>query len=383
MPGNVTIDDVRAVVDGTSLLLRSAGVKTYQHYWIEHLQRTAGRNFLSIFPYLRRLRGLNHEGSNQPDVSTRLRLLLVGAANRRFFGSDRLTETIAGKTDLFHISQHLLSFPRRTKITATLFDMTCWTAPETHTPANIAATKAYTERVLRRADAVIAISESARQDAIRIAGFSPQKIERIYPGVADGFFGPTRDSICDAKRAYHLCKPYVLCVGAIEPRKNLDRLLDAWKGLPEDVREHYELVIAGPLMWGVEQTGARLLRGDSGIRYLGYTAEALLPGLTAGAYAFAYPSLYEGFGLPLAQALAAGVPAVTSNVSSLPEVAGDAALLADPRSVEEIRTALEKMLTSPSLRTKMAAAAPLQAERFRWSVAARQSWDLFMRICSC
>jgi glycosyltransferase involved in cell wall biosynthesis len=125
---------------------------------------------------------------------------------------------------------------------------------------------------------------------------------------------------------------------------------------------------------------ARLASRPEGVRYLGYIPEDELPGLTAGATAFLYPSLYEGFGIPVAQAMAAAVPVITSNTSCLPEVAGDGALLVDPRSPAEIQAALEKLLTSQSLRDQLRAAGADRARRYRWDACARQSLDFFRRL---
>jgi len=105
-----------------------------------------------------------------------------------------------------------------------------------------------------------------------------------------------------------------------------------------------------------------------------------LPGLTAGATAFVYPSLYEGFGFPVAQAMAAGVPVITSNTSCLPEIAGGAALLVDPRSADEIKSAIQKLLTSPALQQQLRAAARARAEQYRWETCARKSLDFFRRV---
>src|SRR5207249_6161793 len=128
---------------------------------------------------------------------------------------------------------------------------------------------------------------------------------------------------------------------------------DAYARLPPSLREQYDLVVAGPPGWGDTRALDRLRSGAPGVHYLGYVPERDLPGLTAGATVFVYPSLYEGFGLPLAQAMAAAVPVITSNVSSLPEVAGDAAVLVDPRSPAEIGAALRKVLESGALRGEM------------------------------
>ena len=141
----------------------------------------------------------------------------------------------------------------------------------------------------------------------------------------------------------------------------------------------YELILAGPVGWG--NTGvverAQAMRG---VRYIAYVPEADLAGITAGATAFAYPSLYEGFGFPVAQAMAAGVPVLTSNVSSLPEVTGPAAVLIDPRSAGEIAAGLDKLLTSPSLRENLSRDGRVRAERFRWAECARKSLAFFERV---
>jgi glycosyltransferase involved in cell wall biosynthesis len=125
---------------------------------------------------------------------------------------------------------------------------------------------------------------------------------------------------------------------------------------------------------------ARLQSGERGVQYLGYVAENEMPSLTAGATAFAYPSLYEGFGFPVAQAMAAGVPVVTSNSSCLPEIAGEGALLVDPKSPAELCAALERLLDSASLRASVGAQGRARASRYRWSECARISLDFFRAV---
>ena len=150
--------------------------------------------------------------------------------------------------------------------------------------------------------------------------------------MAEPFFAATAETGTSARLKYGLHRPYALYVGTVEPRKNLDRLLDAWQSLPASVREQFDLVVAGPEGWQSAGTMARLRAPAPGVRYLAYVPEPDLPGITAGAIVFVYPSLYEGFGFPVAQAMAAGVPVITSDLSSLPEVTGGAAALIDPRS---------------------------------------------------
>jgi alpha-1,3-rhamnosyl/mannosyltransferase len=160
----------------------------------------------------------------------------------------------------------------------------------------------------------------------------------------------------------------------------LDRLLDAWQTLPASVREQFDLVIAGPEGWQSAGTLARLRVPAQGVRYLAYVPEPDLPGITAGATIFVYPSLYEGFGFPVAQAMAAGVPVITSDLSSLPEVTGGAAALIDPHSPAELRAALDRLLTSPATREQLAIAGRIQAQRFRWDLCASRSLQFFERL---
>jgi glycosyltransferase involved in cell wall biosynthesis len=261
--------------------------------------------------------------------------------------------------------------------------MTCWLLPEYHQSANVAAEKSFAERIWKRAAGLIAVSESTRRDAVRVLGLNPEIIQVIYPGVPQAFFEATAETAAPTCRKYGLARPYALYVGTVEPRKNLDRLLDSWQSLPASVREAFDLVAAGPEGWQSAETMARLRGPTPGVRYLGYVPEPDLPALTAGAAVFLYPSLYEGFGFPVAQAMAAGVPVITSNLSSLPEITGGAALLVDPCSVAEIRAALDRLLTSPATRAQLAQAGRVQAQRFRWDICARQSVEFFGKVLGC
>ena len=365
---------MRIVIDATPLLLRSAGVKTYTYNWLRSMRRLSGEDEVLAWPHLDLGEDYSHQKSIVGSFGTLARLALLQTAN---YSGVPLLDWLGPRADVFHSSNQLRNPPRRCRLTATLYDMTCWLVPETHHPRNVRGSLLFAERVMRRADGLIAISESTRNDAARILGFPPAKIEVIYPGIEETYFGATRDDARQAAAKYGLAKPYVLFVGTVEPRKNIDVLLDGWKLLAPSLREEFDLVAAGPPGWGDTSTLKRLRAGDAGVKYLGYVPERDLPGITAGATIFVYPSLYEGFGLPLGQAMAAGVPAVTSNVSSMPEVVGDAGLLVDPRSPAEIRAAMERLLESRDLRDELASRARARSGRFRWEVCARQSLDYF------
>jgi len=359
---------MRILIDATPLLLRSAGVKNYTYYWIQNLWQQARNERILTWPALTTLGPLNHEQSIAGALTTYLHLGSVFAANA--LPSLSLLRWTMPKADVFHVSNQIRVPPRGMKLTATIYDMTCRLMPELHTAANIRADESLAKNVLGRADRLIAISENSRQDAVRLLGLRADRIEVIYPGVPEVYFGA---------QARPSEQPYVLYLGTIEPRKNVDTLLDAWNGFR--FRSDFDLAIAGASGWAGEKTLARLQSRPAGVRYLGYVPEDELPGLMAGASAFIYPSLYEGFGFPVAQAMAAGVPVITSNTSCLPEVAGGGALLVDPRSAAEIRAAMEKLLTSPALQQQVRTAGIARAQsEYRWEICARKSLEFFSRV---
>lgn len=345
---------VRITVDATPLLIRSAGVKGYLFHWIRGLITAAGPGAIRLFPPLRLSESLDHDRSTTGRWRTRFALRSVALARR-------LPLLDALGTDIFHASILTPRPPRRAKLTSTIHDLTSWRMPEVHTATNAALDRDFAERILKRADGLIAVSEHSRADAIEILGIEESRIRTIHSGVAPEYF----DALPSQRS-----RPYVLFVGTIEPRKNLERLLDAWASLPSDYRQNWDLVVAGPRGWASGGTMMRLVRETV---WLGYVAEAELPGLTAGADLLAYPSLYEGFGFPVAQAMAARVAVLTSNVSSLPEVAGPGALLVDPLSTAEIAAGLKRLLDAPDERARLARAGRVHAERYRWETCAERS----------
>ena len=363
---------MRVVIDATPLLVRSAGVKNYLYYWIGHLRRAAGGDAIGTLPPMPALGGLRHDASIAARWHTVRGLGTLALAN---YTPLPLLDACARGADVFHCSVLVRRPPRRPLLTATIHDLTCFLTPELHPAANLCAERSFA-RILKRADGLIAVSESTRRDAVRVLGIAPERIAVIHSGVADAFFECTSEAAQAVRRRYRLERPFVLFVGTIEPRKNLDLLLDAYRALAPELRAAFELVVAGPVGWQAERTVERL----RSVRYLGYVPEADLAPLTAAASVFAYPSLYEGFGFPVAQAMAAGVAVVTSNSSSLPEVAGDGALLVDPRSLEELKAALGRLLGSAELRASLGAAGRARAQRYRWKECAARSLEFFVRV---
>jgi glycosyltransferase involved in cell wall biosynthesis len=361
---------MRICIDATAVLLRSAGIKNYLYHWMRALAAHAPEHEIVGFPFLGDIGELDHDRSTLTPLQTLPRIAVLQFINKILKPAINLA---VPKVDIFHASNQVHAIPRGVRLTGTIYDMTCLLMPQFHTPANVKAEERHYERVFKKADGLIAISESAKNDAVRLLGIDARRIDVIYPGVPEKYF----DTV---PLVQGTTKPFVLCVGTVEPRKNIDTLLDAWLQLPASTRQSHELVFVGPIGWAGNATVQRLRSGIEGVRVLGYVPEADLPSLTAAATAFAYVSLYEGFGFPLAQAMAAGVPAVTSNLSSMPEVAGDAALLVDPHSAAEVATALDRLLTSETLREDLSRRGKERARMFTWKNSAERSAEFFTRV---
>jgi glycosyltransferase involved in cell wall biosynthesis len=230
-------------------------------------------------------------------------------------------------------------------------------------------------RSVEVADRVITISETVRDEIVAHYGVEPHRLAVAPPGVDAGFFSRRPDDEVErVRRAHGIERPYVLFQGTLEPRKNLDGLLDAWELLPEPLRREHALVLSGgkgwldrPLLRRVETLGRRGLP----IVRTGWIPEADLPALYTGARAFVFPSHYEGFGMPVLEAMACGTPVIASRVASIPEVVGDAGLLIDPRAPESITAALETLLFDSALVERLRARARARARDFEWQRTGR------------
>jgi len=223
---------------------------------------------------------------------------------------------------------------------------------------------------LRRAEAVVALSEFTRREIQRFYPWALRKTVVVYPGI-DRAFSPAGDGSDDAVRhIYGVAQPYLLAVGNIHPRKNLARLLTAYEQLHSRRADLPVMVWAGVERWGSD--ALRTHAQAAGVQLIGRVEAAHLPALYRGAQALIYPSLYEGFGLPPVEAMACGTPVITSNTTSLPEAVGDAALTFDPVNVDQLASAIERVISDAALRAELRQRGLDQAARFSWTTTAAQ-----------
>jgi glycosyltransferase involved in cell wall biosynthesis len=228
---------------------------------------------------------------------------------------------------------------------------------------------------LRRARRVLCISHATESDLVGRFPAARGKTA-VMQLAADERFGRPRSEaeLSEVRRRYGLDREFVLSTATLEPRKNLPRLIEAYAGLEPELRERAKLVLVGPAGWEMEET-LRTARAHEGIELLGYVPDDDLGALYELCTAFCYPSLYEGFGLPLLEALQSGAPSIASDTPSLVEVAGDAARLVDPRDVAAIRAALAELLSNENVREELRERGRRRAREFSWEKAARTALD--------
>jgi glycosyltransferase involved in cell wall biosynthesis len=223
---------------------------------------------------------------------------------------------------------------------------------------------------LRRCGLLVAISEATRAELEERFPRARGKATVAHPGADDSFTPDPRPDDQAVLARHGLRRPYVLVTGTLEPRKNLPRLIEAFAGIEASRRAGWTLALAGAAGWETDATFASAAAHGELVQTLGYVPEEELPSLYRQADVFCYPSLYEGFGIPVLEAMQSGTAVLTSSVSSMPEVGGDAARYADPRDVDDIRRGLSELMDDPALRARCAAAGTAQAARFDWGATA-------------
>lgn len=272
------------------------------------------------------------------------------------------------RTDLFHGPNFFLpAFAERGIIT--IHDLSVLRFPDAHPAARLREYAMHFEPSLARSAHIITVSETVRKEVIELLDVPAHRVTTVYNGVSENFHQQDEHRVRKILSLWSL-RPgeYGLSVATYEPRKRLEELIDAWRALPATLRARFPLVLAGAPGWHDSPIHAAIERGTSEgwIRNLGYVAERFLAPLYAGARLFAYPSSYEGFGLPPIEAMACGVPTLVANRSCLPEVTGGAAMLVDPDDRSAFILSLERALLDETWRAPAIAMGLDRARQFTW-----------------
>ena len=274
--------------------------------------------------------------------------------------------------DVLFVPAHVLPLIHPQRSVVTVHDLGYLHYPEAHRPFDRWYLHWSTRRHVRAACHLIADSQATRDDLIRHYGAAPERVTVVTPG-CDEIFRPVTNAIrlAQVKKRYGIRGDYLLHVGTLQPRKNLERLLEAFARLDGEL----QLVLAGKRGWLYDRIFRRVEELGLGDRVLfaGHVPQEDLPALMSGARLLAMPSLYEGFGLPVVEAMACGTPVVCSNASSLPEVAGHAALLVDPLDVEALAATMERVLGDDKLRAELIERGFERARKFSWERCAHET----------
>ena len=290
-------------------------------------------------------------------------------------------ELWTGGLDLFHAPDFFLPpVKAKTRTIVTVHDLSFVREPDSVMPGMARQLNTWVPRSVARADHVVAVSEATRQDLIELYQTPPEKISTLHHGVTENFKPVTEAAELQAVRQkYGLSSdPFILSLSTIQPRKNYQRLIQAFAELAPSL----SLAIGGSKGWRYDAVFEEVAKQGltDRVHFLGFVAEADLPALYSAASLFVYPSLYEGFGLPILEAMACGAPVVASNQSSLPEVVGSAGLLVNPYDVAALTETMAKVLAEPTLQQQLSTAGQAQIKKFSWAGMAKQLLDLYRKV---
>jgi alpha-1,3-rhamnosyl/mannosyltransferase len=375
---------MKVLIDGTPLLRERTGVGRYTKQLLEAVLDLDRSSQYVVYGYV------GTRGQVLPVTAANLRYRLVRMAPRRLLNTMHRELHLAPPADLVaRVRPDVVLFPNNTMVpvlgrakrVVVVHDLAFKRHPDFFTTRHRRFLDRFVPEALDRASAIVTVSEFTKRELSAVFGIDRARVTVIPNGVDVGVFRPVAAEAVDEVRArYGLPAGYLLSVGTLEPRKNLVRLLHAYAALPQHLKRSHPLVLVGPRGWHdaeIVATLDELQRSGEPVKRLGYVAELDLASLYAGAAAFVFPSLYEGFGLPALEAMASGTPVVASNCGSVREVVGDAALLVEPTDAASITAGLERVLGDAAVAQQLRARGPARAGAFSWRESALRLLSLF------
>lgn len=269
------------------------------------------------------------------------------------------------KSDIYHFFNFTIPKNIKGKIIITIYDTVFFTVPETMGDMKTISEYRY---AAEKSDLIITISESAKSDIIKHFNVSEEKIKIVTPGIDLQKYSHkySKSELENIRKKYNLPQNYILYLGTIEPRKNIERIVKSFKRYKQEINDDLKLVIVGKKGWKYDNIMKLIESMGTDIIITGYIDEEDKVPIYKLAQIFVFPSLYEGFGMPILEAMASGTPVITSNISSMPEVAGNAGILVDPFDENEIFGAYKKILSDKKLKKEMVQRGLEQAKKFEW-----------------
>jgi radical SAM superfamily enzyme YgiQ (UPF0313 family)/glycosyltransferase involved in cell wall biosynthesis len=365
---------MRIAFDGTALRPGRTGVGYYTEHLLHHLARAATNDELIVVS--------NRAIDTTSPLPSRVRVATPTRRVPRLVWMQTLAVTALREVeaDVVHFTNGMLPLMSPVPTVVTIHDMSLRLYPRYHPPRRVILNRPLVDLAARLADAIIAPSESAKHDIVRLYDLDPRRVHVVYEAAAPSF-ARVRDAAAleRVRERYGLGERIILYVGTIEPRKNLPTLIDAFAARRRSGELSHQLVCVGPYGWlsrGIEEQIARSRVGDA-IKFTGYVPFEDLPALYSLAEMFVYPSMYEGFGLPVVEAMACGAPVVTGRTAALSEIGGGAIVEVDRIEPDALGRALVALAGSRDRREELSGLGLARAETFSWGRAARESLEIY------
>ncbi|PIP32191.1 hypothetical protein COV53_00325 [Candidatus Gottesmanbacteria bacterium CG11_big_fil_rev_8_21_14_0_20_37_11] len=375
---------MKIAIDISQIVYNGTGVANYTEYLVKNLIKYDHKNQYILFGFsLRKLhilkafiRDIKKDNDNfEYKLFPIPQSILTKLWNKvHKFNLENLINNV----DLIHSSDWIQPRSKAKKIT-TVHDLVVYKYPEFSHPKIIENQKNRLYWVKKECDMVIADSVSTRNDLISVLKFNPSKIEVVYPGLAEEFKPATIEEKNRVKYKYNLQDDYILAVGTLEPRKNIKAIINSFNKLLANQliisrKKPIELIIVGKQGWNFQIHNSRY------IRMLGYVGKQDLPALYSAASLFVYPSFYEGFGLPVLEAMSCGCPVITSNRGSLREVSGQAALFVDPDLHDDILDKMIKLIIDKDLKFNLITEGFKRSRMYNWKKAVSKMIDIYESV---
>ncbi|MEO8013078.1 MAG: glycosyltransferase family 1 protein [Polaromonas sp.] len=379
---------MKILVNGTSLLAPLTGIGQYVRHLFTAMEKIPEADIRLYY-------GTHCErGMKLPSMHSAQAAQRSYGWVKRFLPRPRLLKRLVEQTlfryhtgggsdqALYH-EPNYVPMPYKGPLVLTVCDMSCFDHPETHPQERVRLMHRDLPPAIEKADHIIVISKSSGDALRQWFNVDPARITITYLAADPRFRPRPAETVAPLLAGLGLMPGgYVLSVGTLEPRKNLATLFAAYAGLPAPLRQRYPLAVAGLNGWNTEglmRAASELIRRGE-LRLLGYVPDELIPPLYAGAAAFCYPSRYEGFGLPALEAMASGVPVITSNRTSLPEVVGDAGIMVDPDDVDGLRERLRQLLEDAAYSAELGHLGLLRSQTFSWDRCARETFAVYRQV---
>lgn len=369
---------VRIAIDARKL--HDFGIGTYVRNLLKQLARLPGSDEFVL---------LCRDADVEPLASLGARFTPIAERSKPYSVREQLSLPAAlsrAKVDAFHAPHYVLPMLRRCPTVVTIHDCIHLMFPQ-YLPNRLAHAyaKAFLWNAAHRSDRIITVSEASKRDILHFFDIPPDKISVIPNAIDDRFLQvPSDDDITLVRERFQIEGDFLLYVGNIKPHKNVERLIDAFERLRREGFHDLSLIVIGDEIskYAALRHAVHRHKLHKAVRFLGYVPDQTLAVLYRLAAVFVFPSLYEGFGLPPLEAMAMGTPVVTSNVSSLPEVVGEAAVLIDPYKADAIAEGVARVLSDAGLRARLRAEGPVRARTFSWERSVAQTLEIYRQVAS-